>query len=192
MLEESYYPTERAHDQQWGLHNIIARLYTLRSSHRAFTYREKPKPGELSLQEFMGMEFFTPLEEAVKHLGVALGQFALFKRVYDTLSDKYFGGLPILAEEYRERFDQVESTLLDARDDIAAWLDRLARWPWSVDTTTLKLTIPPIDDGSVAAQVELDEKFARIAFRGDKDYDIDLGEDEPPPDKAKARKGVKS
>lgn len=190
-LEESYYPTKHAHDQQWGLHNIIARLYTLRSSHRAFTYREQPKPGELSMQEFLGMEFFTPLEQAVKHLGEAQGQFALFRRVYDALSDKYFGGLPILAEEYRERLDMLDQLLTDAGEDLAAWLDRLARWPWSVDTTTLKLTVPPIDESKVAAQVELDEKFARIAFRGDKDYDIDLGEDDPPPDKGKGGKGVK-
>ena len=78
------------------LHNIAARLHSLRVSHRAFTYREKPKPGELSLQEFLGMDFFTPLEEAVKHLGEAFGSVATFKQVFDTLSDKYFDGLPIM------------------------------------------------------------------------------------------------
>ena len=178
------------------MHNINARLNSLRVSHRAITYREKPKPGELSLQEFLGMDFFTPLEEAVKQLGVALGEVAMFRKVYDILSDKYFGGLPILAAEYRERLDMVGELLYSAGEDLEEWLDRLARWPWSVDVSKLKEELVKAVEAKtpaesrVADRITVAEKFALVSFKGDPSF-MDLGEDDPPPDKAKGRKGAK-
>jgi hypothetical protein len=194
--EESYYPTRDDHARRRLLHNINARLNSLRVSHRAFTYREKPKAGQLSLQEFLGMDFYTPLEEAVKHLGEAQGEVAMFRKAYDTLSDKYFGGLPILAEEYRERLDMIEGLLVSAGEDLEDWLDRLARWPWSVDVSKLRAELVKAGEDKapaehrVAERVEVAEKFALISFKGDPSF-IDLGEDDPPPDKAKSQKGAK-
>jgi hypothetical protein len=193
-LEENYYPIRDDHARRRLLHNITARLHSLRVSHRAFTYREKPKPGELSLQEFLGMDFFTPLEEAVKQLGVALGEVAMFRKAYDTLSDKYFGGLPILAEEYRERLDMVEGLLVSAGEDLEDWLDRLARWPWSVDVSKLEEELGKAVEAKtpaesrVAERVEVAEKFALISFKGDPSF-MDLGEDDPPPTRARAGRG---
>jgi hypothetical protein len=194
MIEESFYPTARAHDQQTHLHNVIARLHSLRVSHRAFTYQEKPKPGQLSLQELLGMEFYTPLEEAVKRLGDAQGQVDTFKRVFGILSDKYYDGLPILAEEYRERLELAESLLTSAGEELAEWLDRLSRWPWSVDTTTLKPVTPEVDEDQVREKNRIIEGFAMLGFTGDKSF-MDLGEDDQkpktPPTSPKAKRGAK-
>jgi hypothetical protein len=140
------------------------------------------------------MDFFTPLEEAVKQLGVALGEVAMFRKAYDTLSDKYFGGLPILAEEYRERLDMVEGLLVSAGEDLEDWLDRLARWPWSVDVSKLEEELGKAVEAKtpaesrVAERVEVAEKFALISFKGDPSF-MDLAEDDPPPTRARAGRG---
>jgi len=195
-LEEQYYPTQDDHRRRVQLHNITARLHSLRVSHRAFTYREKPKSSELSLQEFLGMDFFTPLEEAVKQLGVALGEVTMVRQVYDTLSAKYFGGLPILTTEYRERLDGIENLLYAAGRDLDNWLHNLSRWPWNIDVSKLEEELVRAIEAKtpaekrIAERIEVAEKFALLSFKGDPSF-MDLGEDEPPPDKPKAGKGVK-
>jgi len=120
----------------------------------------------------------------------------MVRQVYDTLSAKYFGGLPILTTEYRERLDGIENLLYAAGRDLDNWLHNLSRWPWNIDVSKLEEELVRAIEAKtpaekrIAERIEVAEKFALLSFKGDPSF-MDLGEDEPPPDKPKAGKGVK-
>jgi len=187
-IREAYYPTADPEAKRTKIARVIGRLNSLRKSQRAFTYREKLQEGQLSLQEFLGMDFFTELEVAVKQLGEAFGQVATFRRVFDILSDRYFDGLPIMSSHMRERRDLVEAMLNDTAEHLADWLEKLRNWPWEVDTTGLKLVKQGEDEELVAAHVDIVEWYAVLELR-DKKIPVDLGNGEVPPVITRWRKG---
>lgn len=179
---EDYYPTDKAEERRRDLAQSVRLLNSMRVSHRAFT---SPKREDLTgLADFLGVEFSTPLEEAVAFLGRVFGDLATFRRAYDLLSEEYFGGLPLLDTHTRENLDQAEFALSAAEAHLADWLKTLEGPMWNVDTTSLKLVKPDFDED--LARREADMIVEGVLIRSEfKDRNFDLGPEEPPPAKGK-------
>lgn len=135
-IREFYYPTDRPDSKRRAIALMFMQLNTLRVSHRPFTYREKDKR---EMPSFLGMEFFTPLEEAVKTLGEAFHQVDTFKLTYELLSQEFFDGLPVLSVTLQDRLKNIEETLSVAEARLNQFLDALASPTWNVDTSSLRL-----------------------------------------------------
>lgn len=177
-----YYPTDNAKERRRDLAFSVRLLNSMRVSHRAFT---SPKREDLTgLADFLGVEFSTPLEEAVKFLGEVFGEVATFRRTYDMLSDEYFGGQPMLDVDTRDKLDQAEVVLSNIETYLTDWLNRLKGPMWNVDTTSLKLVKTPVDED--LARREADEAVKMVMARQSfKAAEFDLGPDDPPPAKGK-------
>jgi len=163
-IREFYYPTTQPDIKRRAIARIFSQLDTLRVSHRPLTYREKDKP---ELPSFLGLEFYTPLEEAVKDLGDALHQVETFKMTYDLLSQEFFDGLPILYLTLQDRLRNIEETLSVAEARLNQFLDSLASPVWNVDTSSLRLVKRGPHENTA--------KFWAAAFIAvaDKDHDKD-------------------
>ena len=174
---EDYYPTDKAEDHRRNLARIVRLLNSMRVSHRTFT---SPKHEDLTgLAGFLGVDFSTPLEQAVAFLGQVFGDLATFRRTYDLLSEEYFGELPLLDTQTRENLDQVDILLSTAEARLADWLKTLEGPLWNVDTTSLKLVKADVDEDMVRQEVDAIVKTVLIR-PGLADKNFDLGPEEPP------------
>jgi len=134
-IREFYYPTDRPEEKRRAIAHLFQQLDTLRVSHRPFTYREKYAR---DVPSFLGLKFYTPLEEAVKDLGAVFDEIATFKLTYDLLSQEFFGGTPVLRLELRERLKNVEEMLALAESRLNQWLQVLSSDVWKLDTSGLR------------------------------------------------------
>jgi hypothetical protein len=174
---EDYYPTDKAEERRRDLAVTVRLLNSMRVSHRAFT---SPKHEDLTgLAGFLGVDFSTPLEQAVAFLGQVFGDLATFRRTYDLLSEEYFGGLPLLSDHTRENLDLADVVLSTAEDRLADWLKTLEGPLWNVDTTSLKLVKADVDEDEV--RQEVDNIVELVMIRAElADKNFDLGPEEPP------------
>lgn len=174
---ENYYPTDKAEERRRDLALSVKLLNSMRVSHRAFT---SPKREDLTgLAGFLGVEFSTPLEEAVAFLGRVFGDLATFRRTYDLLSEEYFGGLPLLDAFTRESLDQADQVLAAAEAHLTDWLKTLEGPMWNVDTTSLKLVKADVDEDLVRREVDTIVEMVMIRAEF-KDRGFDLGPEESP------------
>ena len=174
---ENYYPTDKAEERRRDLALSVKLLNSMRVSHRAFT---SPRREDLTgLAGFLGVEFSTPLEEAVAFLGRVFGDLATFRRTYDLLSEEYFGGLPLLDAFTRQSLDLADEVLIAAEAHLGDWLKTLESPLWNVDTTSLKLVKADVDEDLVRREVDaiVEMVMIRVEF---KDRNFDLGPEEPP------------
>ena len=151
----------------------------MRVSHRAFVY---PQEDRSRLADFLGREFWTPLEEAVGFLGEVFGEAATFKRTYEILGDEYFGGLSVLNSGTRLKLEQVDLVLTAAEEYLTDWLARLEGDLWRVDTTSLKLVKTAVDEELARATADHVLDLVKTHF---KKAELDLGPEDPPPAKGK-------
>ena len=172
---DQYYPTDRPEDRRRDMGRALRLLESMRVSHRAFVY---PQEDRSRLADFLGREFWTPLEEAVGFLGEVFGEAATFKRTYAILGDEYFGGLSVLNGETRAKLEVVDQVLTAAEEYLAGWLERLEGDLWRVDTTSLKLVKAAVDEERARAEADALLALAKTHF---KKVELDLGPEDPPP-----------
>lgn len=134
-VQEFYYPTQEPTDKRMTLWGVTQQLNSLRVSHRPFTYREKGR----SLPSLLGLEFYTPLEEAIKNLGTAVDQVETFKMTYALLSQEFFDGIPILGPWIEDHLTQINGLLGESESRLNDWLKKLSSPPWDIDTSSLHL-----------------------------------------------------
>ena len=109
---------------------------------------------ERSLSELLGVNFLTPLEETVGQLRRQNNFAVSIRQALKVISDRYFGGLPILLNSTETPLQEGELSLKLANEALEGWVKRLSRWPWQVATASLELDDPEIDDEAVEAVVE--------------------------------------
>lgn len=180
---DQFYPTDEVVIARMNLARIVRLVRSMQVSHRAFTYPPRMKEDTTllvgDLADFFGVSFLTPLQEAIRFLGEVFGEAATFRRTYDLLSDEYFGGLPLLHKTTRDKLDQVDAILAEAEEQLADWLNSLKRWPWEIDTTSLKLVKADVDEDEARRQADdlVNLVLNRDGFRR---HGFDLGPEEPP------------
>lgn len=156
---EQFYPTEMpsfARAERARLFRMMAQLDTTR---QPFTFDRKEE-GMMTLSEFMGIKFATPFEQKVTELRKMNDQLASTQLALKILSDRYFGGLPVLLSDMETLLDSAEEAVRDANEVLNVWLDRLQTWPWEIDATELRPGEPEVDQVLVD---ELIEKAVMVA-----------------------------
>jgi len=136
FVREFYYPTDKPRDKRNTISNLIRRMSQLRVSHRPFTYKEK---GKREISSFLGLDFYTPLEAAIREFGEVFDDVETFKMIYDLISQEFFNGIPVLNPVLRDRLDGVEEALKVTEKILNDWLDLLSEESWNVDTSSLRL-----------------------------------------------------
>lgn len=124
---ERYYPTDKPKEKRKSLIRMMRMLSVFKVRNPPFIYRDKA-----SIREFYGMDFFTPLEDAVAKLGHAFAMVATFRKGIDILSDEFFGGMPIVVNSEADKIDEVEMQLEEVASTLNDWADRLADYPWEI------------------------------------------------------------
>ena len=136
--------------------HIIAMMDTLAVNRQPFTYRRKEDEddGLIPLSDFLGIELLTPLESAVRSYQAVADKLASIRAALDAVADRYFDGLPVLDNSQAGYLEEAQGYLAEAGEGLRYWLDRLAGYPWQVDTTTLDPGEPEADEETVEAIVE--------------------------------------
>lgn len=173
---ELYYLSRTPSKDRAGRSLITHLQKGLQVSHRPFTYARKNKDELLPPGDILGVEFTTPLEERVKHLGVIVGQHVTFKRGVDILSEDYFGGLPILLADNPERLSTVEQVLRAGEEKLQTWLAKLESEKWGIDTTSLRLIKPEADEAQARRWAGDVVEIAKRRIQFEKEL-FDLGDD---------------
>lgn len=161
-IREFYYPTNEPEEKRTKIARLFRQMDTLRVSHRPFTYREKNKP---DLPSFLGLKFYTPLEEAIREIGEAFDMVETFKRTYDILSQEFFEGMSILSTRNQERLRNVEETLKNSEDRLNEWLQILGSEVWGLDISSLRL----VKKGAKEEEAKLLAGF--VIIMADDDHD---------------------
>ncbi|OPZ34539.1 MAG: hypothetical protein BWY98_01037 [Tenericutes bacterium ADurb.BinA155] len=136
FVREFYYPTDNPRNKRDTISNLIRRMNQLRVSHRPFTYKEK---GKREISSFLGLDFYTPLEVAIREFGGVFDDVETFKMTYDLISQELFDGIPVLSPVLRDRLEGVEEALKVTEKVLNDWLDLLSEDIWNVDTSSLRL-----------------------------------------------------
>lgn len=182
-LLDRYYPTDNAEEIRKTISYVFGLLDKLKVNHREFTYKGRKKTAT-SAKSFFGVEFTTPLEEAIKRLGDAFGTVATVKRTYEVISDQYFDGLSVLFPEVTDRLEFAEELLRSSEESLQAWLKQIEDlWPEdeTIDLSSLRLVKSDADEIEVREFVTLITKAARRNTEGGLNIDIDLGPQEDQP-----------
>ena len=175
--EDHYYPSAHPESRRQDLARMFGMMAGLETSRQPFTYGWRAKEeGELSLSELLGVDFLTPLERKVADLRRINSQAVSIRRALQTISDRYFDGLPVLMKMQEEPLLEGEKYLKTATETMTAWLDRLARWPWEIDTSSLRIEEPEADEEEVEYFVNLIIKAAKRESRIE-NPDAQLGEE---------------
>ena len=153
--EDRYYPTSSPEERRRDLARTLAMMSQLGTSRQPFTYGWMQKASnERTLSELLGVNFLTPLEETVGQLRRQNNFAVSIRQALKVISDRYFGGLPILLNSTETPLQEGELSLKLANEALEGWVKRLSRWPWQVATASLELDDPEIDDEAVEAVVE--------------------------------------
>ncbi len=174
-LLDRYYPTDDAERIRRTISLAFNLLDNLKVSHREFTYKRGKKK---TAKDYFGVEFVTPLEEAVKFLSDAFEVVATVKRSYQLLSDQYFGGMSLLFQEVTDRLEDAEKLLAVAEKGLQDWLKRIETlWPDDdeIDLSSLRLVKPEADEQEAREFAALLIRTARRDTEGGQNIDIDLG-----------------
>lgn len=186
-VKEYYYPTDKPEGRRRSLALVTRLLGNLRVSHRAFTYKRKDEDQtKTPLNTFFGVDFTTPLEVAVKSFGECYGTVATFKRIFELISEEYFGGLPLFMPETADRIESAEAMLSFTEDKLAGWLERIEKtWP-DVDLTSLRVVKAEVGEENAKEYADMLIESARRDLG--RDTEIDLGPDDEAEEPIKIRK----
>ena len=152
-----YFTVEQSPDlERMNTRHIIAMMDTLAVNRQPFTYRRKEDEddGLIPLSDFLGIELLTPLESAVRSYQAVADKLASIRAALDAVADRYFDGLPVLDNSQAGYLEEAQGYITEAGEGLRYWLDRLAGYPWQVDTTTLDPGEPEADEETVEAIVE--------------------------------------
>ena len=153
FYQEQFYPTDMpviARMNRDRLFRMMARLDTTR---QPFTFDRKEE-GMISMSDFIGVKFLTPFEQMIADLRQLNSNFASLKEAMKILSDRYFGGLPILLESVELPMKKTEEALESANSMLNVWLDIIQTYPWEIDVSDLRPGEPEIDQDFVDLLVE--------------------------------------
>lgn len=154
-MEDRYYPTPSPEERRRDLARMLEMMSQLDTTRQPFTYGFLQKTeDERSLSELLGVSFLTPLEKAVADLREQNNFAVSLRQALKVISDRYFGGLSLFASDAEEPLLRGEDNLKIANEALKSWVERLARWPWGVDTSSLEIDDPEIDDDLVETIVE--------------------------------------
>jgi len=175
--EDKYYPTSSPEERRRDLARSIEMMAQLDTTRQPFTYGWLQKSeDERSLSELLGVNFLTPLEEAVADLRFQNNFAVSLRQALKVISDRYFGGLPVLIGDIEEPLLRGEDNLKLANEALESWVKRLSRWPWQVSTASLEVEDPEIDDEIVEKIVNMLVEEAKSNSRVD-DPDALLGKE---------------
>lgn len=153
FYQEQFYPTDMpviARMNRDRLFRMMARLDTTR---QPFTFDRKEE-GMISMSDFIGVKFLTPFEQMIADLRRQNNAFASLKEAMKILSDRYFGGLPILLESVELPMKKTEEALESANSMLNIWLDIIQTYPWEIDVSDLRPGEPEIDQEFVDLLIE--------------------------------------
>ena len=167
--EDRYYPTPSPEGRRRDLARSLAMMAQLDTTRQPFTYgwMQRENDDEMSLSELLGLDFLTPLEQAVAALRQQNDFAVSIRQALKVISDRYFGGLPILIGDAEFPLIRGEDYLKTANEALNSWVGRLSRWPWGVNTSSLEVADPEIDDDLVEQIVEKMIDEAKAASRID-------------------------
>ena len=175
-LENLYYPAKSPEYRREELARLFGMMAGLETSRQPFTYGWHAKEeGERSLSELLGVDFLTPLERMVENLRIMNSTAVSIRQALRIISDRYFGGLPILRPSQEVQLLEGEGHLKTASEGLTSWLDRLSAWPWEIDTSSLRIDDPDADDDEVEEIIDTIISEAKRDSRIDKP-DALLGE----------------
>lgn len=171
---EKFYPVASLIWSKGERARIFAMMTRLDTTRQPFSY-DRIEEGLMPMSDLMGMKFLTPLENQVENLRRVADQVASLKAALQTISDRYFGGLPILQKDPRELLDQIEDNVATAKRVLSQWVESLPRWPWEVDTSDLEVGEPEVDEDFaedlVATFVNTARRLSRVMEPEDKLFD---------------------
>ena len=127
------------------------------------------------MSDLIGIKFLTPFEQKVADLRQANNSLASVKEAIRILSDRYFGGLPILLSGSRIFVQETEEALESANEALNQWLDRIQGFPWEIDTSDLRLGEPEIDQDLVDLLIKRFIDLARRRSRINEPEDVLFG-----------------
>ena len=167
-MEDRYYPTPSPEERRRDLARMLEMMSQLDTTRQPFTYGFLQKTeDERSLSELLGVSFLTPLEKAVADLREQNNFAVSLRQALKVISDRYFGGLPVLVTDTEDLLVRAEDNLKIANEALKSWVERLSRWPWGVNTSSLEVGDPEIDDDLVEQIVEKMIDEAKAASRID-------------------------
>jgi len=143
-LREKFYPVASLRWSKGERSRIFAMMTRLDTTRQPFSY-DRIEDGLLPMSDLMGMKFLTPLENQVENLRRVADQVASLKAALQIISERYFGGLPILQKDPREMLDQIDDNVATAKRVLSQWVESLPKWPWEVDTSDLEVGEPEAD-----------------------------------------------
>ncbi len=147
-VEDYFYVHPHPSKEREALRHAFALMNSLDSTRQPFTYRSKKdeEEGLMPLSDLLGFEFLTPLESAVRQYQDIADKLVSIRAALTAVADRYFDGLQVLTKEQAEPLEEAEAYIAEAGESLKEWLDRLAEYPWNVDTSTLDPGDPEIDE----------------------------------------------
>ena len=155
--ESLFYPTDKADQRRRDLRRLAAMIDQLETNRRPFTFGDEPNPPS----RILGAKFMTPLETTVAEFRENLQALTTFKAGLDTISKRYFGGLPIVQGDLEERLRNADALVGQGRSLLEDWLDRLEAYPWHVDTSSLRIGDPEVNKEKKTEFVDFVIRYAR-------------------------------
>lgn len=121
-----------------------------------FTYLNKDEEeGLLPMSAIFGIELMTLLETAIAQYRQAADELANIKAALAVVSDRYFGGMPVLTKYSSPELERAEGYLANTEKWLKGWITDLSE-DWNVDTTNLELGEPEVDEERVEFIVNQD------------------------------------
>ena len=157
FYESQFYPTDKADKRREDLRRLAAMIDQLETNRRPFTFGDEPKPPS----RILGVNFMTPLETTVVEFRDNLQSLKTFKTSLEAISKRYFGGLPVAQRDLEERLHNAEELVDQGRRLLEDWLDRLETYPWQVDTSSLRIGDPEVNEEKKTEFIEFVIRYAR-------------------------------
>jgi hypothetical protein len=119
-----------------------------------FTLERKEK-GTLTTFELTGFKVLTELEKAVERFRDVRNTVFSGKHAFQTLTDRYFGGLDVLRNSAGDVFEEADNHLETTAQSIANMREKLKGFPYDLET----------DDFLDPGEPELDEEIVDLLIR---------------------------
>lgn len=142
--EDAYFPTKNPKERRRDLQRTDRLLASLQLSDRAVAL--EPLGEDTPVLSLLGSQLANPIEDAVSYLQYCIDEYATLRATLYRLSERYFGGLPVLLRSEEDHLQRAGDLLEAAKGDLAAWLEKLAAYPWKVDTSPLQLRDPQVNE----------------------------------------------
>lgn len=136
-----------------------------RKTRQPFSF-DRLEDGAMTMSEFMGVKFLTPLEEKVAELRKKNNEFASIRAALQTISDRYFGGVSVTLERSEKPLNEAADHLEGANKTLQSWTELIKLQPWNIDTSAMTVGEPEVDEAFaqeiVDALIEQTRNISRI------------------------------